>query len=44
MQQELDLFRFRFSRENADSRDDFLRENDLNYEPVNHFLSSSHVL
>jgi len=34
MQQELDLFRFRFLRENADSRDDFLRENDLNYEPI----------
>lgn len=34
MQQELDLFRFRFLRENADSRDDFLRENNLNYEPI----------
>lgn len=34
MQQELDLFRFRFLREGPDSRDEFLRENSLNYEPV----------
>ncbi|XP_052101328.1 DNA primase large subunit-like [Mytilus californianus] len=40
MQQELELFRFRFLREGPDSRDEFLRENCLNYEPISDDLKT----
>ncbi|CAH1774494.1 unnamed protein product [Owenia fusiformis] len=34
MTQEMDLFRFRFCNEDAESIEDFLRSNNLNYQPI----------
>ncbi|KAL5022677.1 hypothetical protein ScPMuIL_001832 [Solemya velum] len=34
IQQELDLLRYRFQNENKESRDTFLKQNNLNYDPI----------